>query len=94
MFVYRGGSAKVEDAIECYQRAANLYKMAKKWNEAGSAFCEAANLHVKTGSRHDAATHFVDAANCYKKNNVEGNNFITIIQPFLKNVYNLNKFIV
>uniref|UniRef100_A0A6M2DPR5 Protein required for fusion of vesicles in vesicular transport alpha-snap n=1 Tax=Xenopsylla cheopis TaxID=163159 RepID=A0A6M2DPR5_XENCH len=62
-----GGSNKVEDAVECYQRAANLFKMAKKWGQAGHAFCEAAGLHSKAGSRHDAATNFVDAANCYKK---------------------------
>lgn len=66
------GSAKVEDAVECYQRAANLFKMAKNWTQAGSAFCEAANLHAKAGSRHDAATNYVDAANCYKKCEVEG----------------------
>jgi len=62
-----GGSSKVEEAIECYQRAANLYKMAKKWSQAGHAFCEAASLHAKAGSRHDAATNFIDAGNCYKK---------------------------
>lgn len=53
--------------MECYHRAANLLKMDKKWNQAGSAFCEAANLQGKAGSRHDAATNYVDAANCYKK---------------------------
>lgn len=57
----------MDDAIECYQRAANMFKMAKKWSQAGSAFCEAANLHGKAGSRHDAATNYVDASNCYKK---------------------------
>ncbi|KAF5305529.1 hypothetical protein FQA39_LY01620 [Lamprigera yunnana] len=62
-----GGSAKIEDAIECYQRAANLYKMAKNWESAGGAFCEAATLHSKIGFRHDAAVNYVDAANCYKK---------------------------
>lgn len=62
-----GGSSKVEEAVECYQRAANMFKMAKKWANAGNAFCEAANLHAKSGSRHDAATNYVDAANCYKK---------------------------
>ncbi|RZF46430.1 hypothetical protein LSTR_LSTR012505 [Laodelphax striatellus] len=62
-----GGSSKVEEAVECYQRAANMFKMAKKWGQAGNAFCEAANLHTKAGSRHDAASNFVDAANCYKK---------------------------
>ncbi|KAJ8685421.1 hypothetical protein QAD02_021214, partial [Eretmocerus hayati] len=60
-------SSKVEEAVECYQRAANLLKMSKKWKEAGDAFCNAANLHLKTGSKHDAATTYIDAANCFKK---------------------------
>merc|ERR1719336_27271 len=49
-------------------RAANLFKMAKKWNEAGQTFCKIANHHISQGNKHDAATNFVDAANCYKKN--------------------------
>ncbi|CAB3359608.1 Hypothetical predicted protein [Cloeon dipterum] len=53
-----GGSSKVEDAVECYQRAGNMFKMAKKWNEAGKAFCEAASLHAKADSKHDAATNY------------------------------------
>ena len=62
----------MEEAVECYQRAANLFKMAKKWGQAGNAFCEAANLHAKAGSRHDAASNYVDAANCYKKSDPNG----------------------
>ncbi|XP_050296891.1 alpha-soluble NSF attachment protein [Anthonomus grandis grandis] len=65
-----GGSSRAEDAIECYQRAANLFKMAKNWSSAGSAFSEAAKLHLQSGSRHEAATNYVDAANCYKKTDV------------------------
>lgn len=61
------GSNKVEDAIECYHRAANMFKMAKKWQQAGGAFCSAGNLHAQVGSRHDAATNYVDASNCFKK---------------------------
>lgn len=57
----------MDEAVESYQRAANLFKMAKNWSQAGKAFCEAANLHSKAGSRHDAATNYVDASNCYKK---------------------------
>lgn len=57
----------MEDAIECYHRAANMFKMAKKWQQAGSAFCAAADLHAKAGSRHDAASNYVDASNCFKK---------------------------
>ncbi|XP_014238821.1 alpha-soluble NSF attachment protein isoform X2 [Trichogramma pretiosum] len=61
------GSSKVEEAVESYQRAANLYKMAKNWNNAGNAFCQAANLNIKMGGKHDAATNYIDAANCFKK---------------------------
>jgi len=63
-----GGSSKQDEALECYARAANLFKMAKKWSAAGNTFCTVANHHVKFGNKHDAATNFVDAANCYKKN--------------------------
>lgn len=62
-----GNSSKAEEAVERYQRAANMFKMAKNWSAAGHAFCEAADLHSKVGSRHDAATNYVDAANCFKK---------------------------
>jgi len=62
-----GGSSKQDDALECYARAANLFKMAKKWSAAGNTFSTVANHHIKAGNKHDAATNFVDAANCYKK---------------------------
>ncbi|CAG0915646.1 unnamed protein product [Notodromas monacha] len=62
-----GSSSKVDEAVELLGRAANCFKMAKKWSAAGSAFLEAAKLHLDNGSRHDAATMFVDAATCYKK---------------------------
>jgi len=63
-----GGASKQDEALECYGRAANMYKMAKKWSAAGNTFCTIANHHVKFGNKHDAATNYVDAANCYKKN--------------------------
>lgn len=69
--MFSGGSNRLDDAVECYQRAANLFKMAKNWPQAGKAFCEAANLHSKAGSRHDAATNYVDASNCYKKSDTQ-----------------------
>lgn len=68
---YRG-SSKLEDALECYQRAGNLFKMDKKWGSAGSAYIEAALLHAKAGNRHDAATNYVDAAHCFKKSELNG----------------------
>ncbi|KAI2798513.1 hypothetical protein RDWZM_009765 [Blomia tropicalis] len=62
-----GGGSKVDEAIDLYVRAANSFKIAKKWNEAGNAFCEAAQLHLKQANKHDAGTLYVDASNCFKK---------------------------
>ena len=53
-------------------RAANLFKMAKKWGQAGDTFTSIAQHHVKEGSKHDAATNLVDAANCYRKTDPKG----------------------
>ncbi|KAJ6634847.1 Alpha-soluble NSF attachment protein [Pseudolycoriella hygida] len=65
--LFGGGSNRLDEALECYKRAANMFKMAKNWGQAGKAFCEAANLHSKGGSPHDSATSYVDASNCFKK---------------------------
>jgi len=62
-----GGGSKVDEAIDLYVRAANSFKIAKRWNEAGNAFCEAAGLHLKQNNKHDAGTMYVDASNCFKK---------------------------
>ena len=53
-------------------RAGNLFKMAKKWSQAGQTFVTLAQHHVKLGNKHDAATTYVDAANCYKKSDPNG----------------------
>jgi len=62
-----GGQSKQDEALECYGRAANLFKMAKKWAHAGNTFITVAQHHAKLGNKHDAATNYVDAANCFKK---------------------------
>uniref|UniRef100_A0A8C9MIH8 Alpha-SNAP n=1 Tax=Serinus canaria TaxID=9135 RepID=A0A8C9MIH8_SERCA len=62
-----GGSSRLEEAAECCTRAANLFKMAKNWSQAGAAFSRAAQLQLQLQSKHDAATNFVDAGNAFKK---------------------------
>lgn len=57
----------MDEAIELFIRAANMFKMAKKWSAAGNAFCEAASLHWKAENKHDAASCYVDASTCFKK---------------------------
>ena len=58
---------KHDDAAELYGKAANLFKVAKNWSEAGKCFEQVAQMHLKLKSAHEAATAYSDAANCYKK---------------------------
>lgn len=62
-----GGEAKLEDAGGKYARAGNLFKMCKKWSNAGGAFLKSAEIHIELRNKHEGATNFVDGANCYKK---------------------------
>ncbi|KAF5402121.1 N-ethylmaleimide sensitive fusion protein attachment protein alpha [Paragonimus heterotremus] len=55
--------------ISLYEKAANCFKMAHNWSEAGNAFLEAARLSLQEKSKHDAATHYVNAASVFKKVN-------------------------
>ena len=61
-----------------YGRAANLYKMAKKWSKAGQTFVTVATHHAKLGNKHDSATNYVDASNCFKKSDPKGIFFFSI----------------
>jgi len=68
--LFGGGSTKFEDAAEYYAKAANLFKMAKKWEQAGGAFIKAAECNLKSQSKHEAATNYINAGNCLKKVNI------------------------
>eukprot|EP00217_Crustomastix_stigmatica_P008232 CAMPEP_0183790676 /NCGR_PEP_ID=MMETSP0803_2-20130417/1268_1 /TAXON_ID=195967 /ORGANISM="Crustomastix stigmata, Strain CCMP3273" /LENGTH=287 /DNA_ID=CAMNT_0026034929 /DNA_START=44 /DNA_END=904 /DNA_ORIENTATION=- len=58
---------KYEDAVEYFEKAANIYKVNKAWNEAGETFLRMSECHLKCDSQHEAASACVDAANCFKK---------------------------
>ncbi|XP_066064516.1 alpha-soluble NSF attachment protein-like isoform X1 [Chamaea fasciata] len=62
-----GGSSRLEEACESFTRAANLFKMAKNWSQAGAAFSRSAQLQLQLQNKHDAAMNFVDAGNAFKK---------------------------
>ncbi|CAG8473890.1 10377_t:CDS:2 [Racocetra fulgida] len=65
------GSNKFEEAAELYNKAANIFKLGKRWKEAGDAFTKAANMQLQLNERDDAATTFINAAKCYKKGSFE-----------------------
>ena len=62
---------KYEEAEEMYKKAANQFKVAKSWDDAGAAFESAARCHLKLNSPHDIATSYQEAATCYRKTNAQ-----------------------
>eukprot|EP00762_Andalucia_godoyi_P005420 ANDGO_08388.mRNA.1 Alpha-soluble NSF attachment protein len=58
---------KYDEALELYERAANLYKLDKQWSEAGSVFEKMAECHMKLESPLEACSSLVDAAKAYQK---------------------------
>uniref|UniRef100_A0A915HV87 Alpha-soluble NSF attachment protein n=1 Tax=Romanomermis culicivorax TaxID=13658 RepID=A0A915HV87_ROMCU len=66
--IFGGFSGKSDDACELYVKAANLFKMAKKWDQAGQSFVKSAEINCRKGdAKHEAASNYVDAATCYRK---------------------------
>jgi len=65
---YRGlFGNKYEDAAELYEQAANQFKLAKLWKEAGDTYVKLAEVGLKLESKHDAAGAYVEAAKAYQK---------------------------
>ncbi|EYU20087.1 hypothetical protein ABFS82_06G060500 [Erythranthe guttata] len=63
--------SKFEDAADLFDKAANAFKLAKSWDQAGAAYVKLANCHLKLDSKHEAANAYADAAHCYKKSNTK-----------------------
>ncbi|WZZ66325.1 hypothetical protein YC2023_077695 [Brassica napus] len=59
--------SKYEDAADLLEKAANSYKLAKSWDQAGKAYLKLADCHLKSDSKHDAANAYAEAAKYYKK---------------------------
>ncbi|KAL1559292.1 alpha-soluble NSF attachment protein-like [Salvia divinorum] len=62
--------SKYEDASDLFEKAANSYKLAKSWDQAGAVYVKLANCHLKLDSKHEAANSYAEAAHCYKKSNI------------------------
>lgn len=85
-----GGAQKQEEACELYERAANQFKMAKKWNDAGNAFCQSASVHLLLEVKHQAASNYVDAATSYRKDDQE--KAISCLQRAIEIYIDMGKF--
>lgn len=69
--LFTKSSERIDESIEYYSRAGNLFKMAKNWSQAGNAFADAAELSIKNRNQIDAAINYIEAANCFKKCDTE-----------------------
>jgi hypothetical protein len=68
-----GGGGDNSEACELYTEAANLFKAARMWTEAGDAFlrCAALNESGQREDRYDAAASYSEAGNCFRKVDVK-----------------------
>lgn len=62
---------KAREAAELYEKAANTFKLDKKWTKAGAAYVKAAEHFLQAEDSHDAARRFSEAATAYQKTDVE-----------------------
>jgi alpha-soluble NSF attachment protein len=56
--------ARLEEALDLYEKAATIFKLDKKWFEAGECYEKCSNVEVELGS-DQAAGHFHDASHCF-----------------------------
>lgn len=61
------GGNKLENAQESYGKAANSWKLAKKWKESGDAYIAQANILKKMKEVDEASTAYMNAAKAFKK---------------------------
>lgn len=80
---------RLEEAIELYQTAANIYKMRKDWDHAGNSFEECAKISIELNS-DSASNYYVDAAHCYKFTNEEKSQLM--LDNSIKIYENIGKF--
>uniref|UniRef100_A0A673ZMK6 NSF attachment protein beta n=4 Tax=Salmoninae TaxID=504568 RepID=A0A673ZMK6_SALTR len=66
-----GGPHKVEEACEMYCRAANMFKMAKNWNEAIKCLNAAVDIYTDMGRFTIAAKHHITIAEIYESELVD-----------------------
>ena len=59
-------SSRLEEATDLYIQAANHYRLAKDFAQAGKQFVKAANLQEKLGNHNDTANHLIEAYKCFK----------------------------
>lgn len=81
---------RTEDAIECYQKAGNLYRLSKNWFQASTAYKLSGDLNLEHNNRSEAANDYVQAAKCLEKFDV--NNAIKFLLSAIEIYVDLGRF--
>ncbi|CRH00579.1 SNAP protein (soluble N-ethylmaleimide-sensitive factor attachment protein), putative [Plasmodium relictum] len=61
------GNDNIDEIINCYNMAANKYKLSHKWKEACNCILKNANLHKKNNETSYCANAYLEAGNIAKK---------------------------
>jgi alpha-soluble NSF attachment protein len=61
--VFSSKEGRLEEALDLYEKAGNMFKLSKKWFEAGECYEKCADIEVEL--KADAASHYQDAAHCF-----------------------------
>ncbi|KAI8902255.1 soluble NSF attachment protein [Globomyces pollinis-pini] len=61
------GGNKMDEAAELFGRAANAFKLQKKFKESGDAFMQQGVMLEKIGERDEASGCYINASKSYKK---------------------------
>lgn len=68
---FSSATAKQEEAVELFKAAANKFRIANRFEEAGNAYMRAAETEIKTGEKDCAANTFFEANKCFRMSRPE-----------------------
>jgi alpha-soluble NSF attachment protein len=61
--LFSSKDSRMEEALDLYEKAGNIFKLSKKWFEAGECFEKCGEIEEKL--KTDPANHYQDAAHCF-----------------------------
>ena len=67
--LFSSKSSRLEEALDFYDKAANIYKLCKKWELAGITYEKCGK--VEEDLNEDAAKYYIEASHCYSFVNLE-----------------------
>lgn len=67
--IFSSKSSRMEEALDYLEKAANIFKLVKNWEEAGKTYEKCGNIELELQA--DASKYYLDAAHCYSFVNLQ-----------------------